>query len=318
MSRPKPTPVSPVDARRQRLASRAAVSVAASLVILKFGAWMATDSVSLLSTLVDSALDLGASTLNLMAVRQALTPADAEHRFGHGKAEAIAALAQSAFIAGSALFLLAQSARRLITPVAIEHSAVGLAVMVVSIGATLALVRYQRGVARDTRSLAIAADALHYVGDVGANAAVIVALLCTEYLGWLRVDPLIGIGIGLYIAVNAYAIGKGALDMLMDHELPDEERQRIKSIVLRRPEVRAMHALRVVELIEGARLHQRRGHRLVHASQIHAPAEVEEIEEGLLLAVLAVARLEDRLQRGLAHALDAAEAEADLRLQRIA
>ncbi len=244
MSRPKPMPVAPIDAGRQRRATHAAVAVAGTLVVLKFGAWMVTDSVSLLSTLVDSALDLGASTINLMAVRQALTPADDEHRFGHGKAEAIAALAQSAFIAGSALFLLAQSARRLINPVAIEHSAVGLAVMAVSIGATLVLVRYQRRVARETRSLAIEADALHYVGDVAANAAVIVALLCTDYLGWLRVDPLMGIAIGVYIAINALGIGRGALDMLMDHELPDDERQRIRAIVLKRPEVRAMHALR--------------------------------------------------------------------------
>lgn len=243
MSAPKPYP-RPSGARRARRATYAAVSVAGGLVLLKFVAWLMTDSVSLLSTLVDSALDLGASTVNLLAVRHAHTPADAEHRFGHGKAEPIAALVQAAFIGGSAFFVVAHAARRILHPAPIEQSTLGIGVMVVSIVATLALVRYQRSVARETRSLAIEADALHYVGDIAANGAVIVALVLTDQLGWLRADPIISLGIAIYIGVNAVEIARHALDMLMDRELPADERARIEAIVLGTPQVRAMHALR--------------------------------------------------------------------------
>ena len=155
----------PIDARNVRLiqfAALASVAVAALLIAAKLIAWLLTDSVGLLSTLIDSLLDIGASLVNLIAIRHALTPADEEHRFGHGKAEALAGLGQAAFVAGSAAFLLFQAGERLLRPRELAHIDIGIAVMVFSITVTLALVVFQKYVARRTSSLAIGADSLHY------------------------------------------------------------------------------------------------------------------------------------------------------------
>ncbi len=182
--------------------------------------------------------------VNLIAVRTALQPADREHRFGHGKAEPLAGLGQSTFIAGSALFLLFEVGNRLINPQPIERSAVGIAVMVFSIVVTIALVLYQRRVIRETRSMAITADSLHYFSDILVNGSVIVALLLATRLGWRFVDPLFGAGIAAYILFTAWKIARGAFDMLMDRELPDAERARIRALALANPKVRAVHDLR--------------------------------------------------------------------------
>ena len=149
-------------ARLMRLATYASVAVASVLVVTKFGAWVMTDSVSLLSTLIDSVLDVAASALNLIAVHHALQPADDEHRFGHGKAEALAGLGQAAFISGSAAFLLIEAGERIFNPKTIDNSEIGIAVMVVAIVLTVILVAFQRYVVRKTGSLAIGADSLHY------------------------------------------------------------------------------------------------------------------------------------------------------------
>jgi ferrous-iron efflux pump FieF len=231
-------------ARLMRWATYASVATALLLIAAKLVAYLLTDAVSVLSTLLDSLLDAAASLVNLLAVRHALTPADREHRFGHGKAEPLAALGQSTFIAGSALFLLVQAASRLLSPQPIANTAVGLAVMAFSIAATLLLVVYQRFVIQRTGSLAIRADSLHYVSDLTVNLSVIVALVLVEAFGWLRADPIFGAGIALYIVYTAWRIARGALDMLMDRELPDEDRQRIRGIALGNPRVRAVHDLR--------------------------------------------------------------------------
>src|SRR5215813_2597822 len=160
--------------RLRRLATYASVAVAALLIAAKFGAWLETGSVALLSSLVDSLLDAAASLVNLFAVRHAMTPADREHRFGHGKAEPLAVLGQSAFIIGSAMLLLAEAVRRLILPVPVENPPAGIAVMVLSIVVTIALVLYQRHVVRRTGSIAITADELHYRGDLVVNVSVII------------------------------------------------------------------------------------------------------------------------------------------------
>jgi len=230
--------------RLMKLATTASVAVAGTLIGVKFFAWFATDSVSILSTLIDSFLDAAASLLNLFAVRHALTPADHEHRFGHGKAEPLAALAQSAFIAGSACLLLFEASRRLVHPVAVSNGDIGIAVMVFSIVVTLALVAFQRSVVRRTGSFAIEADSLHYKGDILINGSVIVSLLLAERLGWGYADPLFGSAIAVYIVINAWAIARGALDMLMDREMPDEDRTRIRDLALAHPEVHDMHDLR--------------------------------------------------------------------------
>ena len=227
-----------------RRATYASVATALLLVGAKLFAYLMTDSVSLLSTLLDSLLDVAASLVNLVAVRTALVPADAEHRFGHGKAEPLAALGQSAFIAGSALFLLVEAGNRVVNPSPIQNSGIGLAIMVFSIFATILLVLYQRHVIRITGSIAIQADSIHYFSDLMVNAAVIVALLLWRQFGLALADPIIAAAVGFYIMFTAWRIVRSSLDLLMDRELPDEARRRIREIALANPFVRDLHDLR--------------------------------------------------------------------------
>jgi ferrous-iron efflux pump FieF len=230
-------------ARLMRLATYASISVALILVLAKTVAWVITDSVVLLATLIDSTLDSLASLINLFAVRHALTPADREHRFGHGKAEALAGLGQSAFIAGSAGFLLLESGRRLLNPVPLESYGPGLLVMGLSIVLTLALMAFQRYVIRKTNSTAIKADALHYRSDILVNTSVIAALLLAVK-GWEGFDALFAIGIAIYILYSSWEIVRQSLDDLMDRELPDAEREEIKRIAMSQADVRGLHDLR--------------------------------------------------------------------------
>ena len=230
--------------RLMRRATYASVSVAVFLIVIKFAAWLMSDSVAVLATLVDSMLDAAASLVNLFAVRQALTPADREHRFGHGKAEPLAGLIQSAFIAGSALFLFVEVGRRFAGPREVQEGGVALAVMGVSIVLTILLVSYQRYVVRETESLAISADKLHYFSDLLANISVVVALILATQFGLHWVDPLFGAIIAVYIVWSAWEIIRQSLDQLMDRELPDGERKRIREIALSHPEVRSVHDLR--------------------------------------------------------------------------
>jgi len=236
---------SPGEAERMmRLATYAAVGVALSLIAIKFVAYLLTGSVSMFSTLIDSMLDAAASLINLIAVRHALTPADREHRFGHGKAEALAGLGQSAFVAGSAVFLLVQVGDRLYHPTPVENEAIGIGVMIVSIVITGLLVLFQRRVIRQSQSVAISADSLHYAGDLSVNLAVVVAIVLSTQFGWYLADPLFALAICVFILFNAWQIARTAFDMLMDREMPDEARERIKQIVRAHPQIRGLHDLR--------------------------------------------------------------------------
>ncbi len=239
-------PVSPNEANHRliRLAARASVALASLLILAKLAAWLITDSVSLLSALIDSLLDVGASLVNLIAIRHALTPADDEHRFGHGKAEALAGLGQAAFVAGSAAFLLVQAGERLLRPRPLDHPEIGIAVMVFSIAVTVALVVFQKYVMRRTSSVAISADSLHYETDVLANAGVIVSLVLVSRFGWQAADPLVAIAIVIYIFWSAWGIGARALHILMDRELPDADRAKIVAIARSHPAVRGVHDLK--------------------------------------------------------------------------
>ena len=230
--------------RLMRWATYASVSTALVLISVKLAAWLATDSISLLSTLIDSVLDALASIINLIAVRHALMPPDREHRFGHGKVEALAAMGQATFISGSAVFIVFEAGHRLFVPESIDHPMIGIWVMVFAIAATFVLTRFQAYVIRRTGSLAIKADALHYFSDLMVNVSVIVALLLVWQFGWLWADSLFGLGIAIYILYNAWQIARGAFDMLMDRELPDEERARIIEIVKAHPKVLGLHDLR--------------------------------------------------------------------------
>jgi ferrous-iron efflux pump FieF len=236
--------VSASSAKLMRLAGLASVGVALVLIVIKLYAYVATNSVSMLSSLFDSALDLGASSVNLFAIRQAVTPADAEHRFGHGKAEPLAGLVQVAFILGSSLLLLFEVAQHFLQQQVVRAEGVGIIVMLVSIGLTLALILFQRYVIRRTESVAVQSDSAHYFSDFLANAAVIVALLLTRTLGWWWIDPLFGLLVAVFIAWTALSIGKTSLDMLMDREMEDADRDKIKAIVRAHPEVADLHELR--------------------------------------------------------------------------
>ena len=227
-----------------RWATRASLTVALVLIAAKLAVWLITDSVALLSSLIDSTLDAGASLVNLLAVAHALTPADREHRFGHGKAEPLAGLAQAAFIAGSSIFLLFEAGHRILTPRLVQHGDLGIAVMVLSITATLGLVAFQRFVVRRTGSLAISADSLHYKGDLLANLGVIMALVLSTRFGWHYADPILAIVVALYLIQGAWRISRLSLDQLMDRELPDEQRQQIREIAMSHTEVRNVHEMR--------------------------------------------------------------------------
>lgn len=233
--------------RLMRWATYASTATALLLIVLKLIAWGLTDSVALLSSLVDSLLDGFASLVMLLAVRQSLTPADREHRFGHGKAEPLAALAQASLITGSAVFLVVEALRRLVDPEPIAHGDLGVAIMVFSLVATFALTRFQNYVVARTGSVAIRSDALHYLSDLLMNAAVILALVLTSRVGLTYADPILALGIAAFILRSAFRIGRDAYDMLMDRELPDEERRRILDLVRQYPEVLGVHDLKTRE-----------------------------------------------------------------------
>ena len=226
-----------------RLVSRAAIAataMASALLLIKIFAWWYTGSVSILAALVDSLVDIAASLTNLLVVRYSLQPADEEHTFGHGKAESLAALAQSMFISGSALFLFLTGIQHLVRPEPLQAAGVGVVVTLVS---TLALVTFQRWVVRKTQSQAVRADMLHYQSDVMMNGAILVALGLSWY-GWHRADALFALGIGIYILYSALRMGYEAVQSLLDRALPDEERQDIITIVTAWPGIRGAHDLR--------------------------------------------------------------------------
>ena len=226
-----------------RRASVASVLVACCLLLIKLLAWGATGSVSLLATFVDSLLDALASLINLVAVSIALKPPDKHHPFGHGKAEPLATLVQSAFIAGSVLFLLLSASEHIRTGRTMEESQLALIIMVFSTCLTFCLICYQAWVVRKTGSTAIAADSMHYRVDLLTNLGVIAALLLAP-LGYSLADPLIGIAIGIYMLFSVAKVAWHAVELLMDHAMPPEKEQLICRKVLALEQVKGIHNLR--------------------------------------------------------------------------
>ena len=218
------------NSRLLRAATRASVGTSLVLVIVKAYAWLTTGSVVIMASLLDSLMDTLASVINLFAVDYALKPADADHRFGHGKAEALAGLGQALFITASALFLLQQASERFMTPQPLSNLTGALGVTVFAVVVTCALVLFQRYVVRKTGSVAVRADSLHYVTDLATNAATLLALALIAQ-GWLRADSVFGLAIGFYILYSAVQVGWIAIRMLMDEELPDAERHDILAAV---------------------------------------------------------------------------------------
>jgi ferrous-iron efflux pump FieF len=232
------------DSDLRRLASLVSLGVAMILVVVKLAAWIVTGSVALLSSAMDALVDTAASLATFFGVRYAERPPDRDHRFGHGKGEAVAGFTQAALLAGAALALAAQSAERLFFPAPIQLLGLGLSVVIASLATAAGLVAMQTWVVRRTGSTAIAADRAHYATDIAVNLAVLAALGVTRLTGWQRADPMFALAISGYMLWNSRGIALEALKQLLDHELPTEERQRITETVLGCPDVRGLHDLR--------------------------------------------------------------------------
>ncbi len=230
--------------RRQRQAAAAAVLLSITLVTLKLAAWAVTGSVSVLSTLLDSFVDVAAAVVTVYSVHHALRPPDPSHRFGHGKAEALGALAQGAFIAGSALFIAIQAIDRLIEPRPLVAPEFGIAIIAVSLVLTLLVVVVQRRAVRLTGSQAIHASSINHMGDVLTNLAVIVTLSVYSWTRIVWIDPAMAACIAAFLLYSVVGISRRALDTLMDRELPAADRARIRDIVCNHPRVQGMHDLR--------------------------------------------------------------------------
>lgn len=230
--------------RLMKLSTIVSVCVAAFLLIIKAAAWIATDSVSIQASLVDSIVDTLASLVNFYALRHSLVPADNEHRFGHGKIEAIAAQGQSVFIAGTAMWVMFEAFHRLVQPEPIQQTNFGLVVIVITIVLTIGVVIFQKHVIKRTNSTVIKADHLHYKGDLYLNLSVIVSLVVTTQLGWWFVDALCGLLIGAYIMKTSWNIAQESFHILIDRELPDEDREKISAIIKEHPEIHGFHDLK--------------------------------------------------------------------------
>lgn len=233
-----------VTARLNRSAALASIAVALGLVGLKSWAAWTTGSTAMLGSLADTGLDLVASLVTLAGVWVAAQPDDAGHRFGHGKAEALAAIVQVTLIAISAVSLAARAIGQLIAGSRTAAAGEDIAVSLAAMAATLALLLWQRHVIRRTGSLAIATDHVHYQSDLLLNLAVIAALALDQYLGLAGADPLFGLGIALWLGWGAWGASRRAVDQLMDKEWPQEKRDRFVAVLARHPDLRGVHDLR--------------------------------------------------------------------------
>lgn len=225
------------------LAGMASVSTAITLMVMKFVVWLFSGSATILASLTDSMIDLGASFINLLALRYALTPADKDHRFGHYKAEALASLSQAAFICGSALLLIINGYDRLVKPQEVSYVDIAIYVSIASIVLTLLLTSFQTYVYKATGSEAIAADRFHYISDIGLNISVIISLVLT-YMGYDWADGLVAILLGLYIMRSSIHIGKVAINTLLDSSLSTEENNEIMKAILSVDGIDSFHDLR--------------------------------------------------------------------------
>ncbi len=226
-----------------KLTTYASVATATILIVAKVFAWGTSGSLSVLASLIDSIMDAAASIINLVAVRYALIPADDDHKFGHGKAEALAGLGQAMFITGSAIFLLFHSVDRILHPREIEQVSVAVAIMIFSITATAILLMLQRYTVKRTQSVAIKADSLHYAADLFTNVGIVVALMLAQ-AGWPGVDPIFAILIAFYVLYSAWSIVVESVNDLLDKELSESIQQAIVGIVMSHKEVRGVHDLR--------------------------------------------------------------------------
>ena len=234
--------------RLKRAATIASVTTAISLSLLKtFGA-LYTGSFAVLSSMIDSLADIFASSVTYIAVKYSSKPASDNHRYGYGKAEALSALIQSAFIAGSGIFVMYDGFSRLLSPKPLEQTDTGILIMSISLAATIGLILFQKYVTRRTKSQAIAADSAHYTVDMMTNASIILSLLVVKYFDINWFDTLTAFIISTYLLINAYHLARGAVSLLMDEELGDDIRTDIISIVRNTPISKGIHDLRTRDL----------------------------------------------------------------------
>ncbi len=234
--------------RLKKLAALGSISLAVTLILIKTAGVVLSGSLSVLSSMIDSLADLFASSVTFLAVRVSGQPADPHHRYGHGKAEALSALIQSAFIMGSGLFIMYDGIRRFFNPQPLAQTGLGIVIMLISLILTLALISFQNYVANRTHSQAIRADAAHYNVDVLTNISIIITLIVVKWFGLDWFDTLTAFIVSAYLLVNAYKLAKEATSMLMDKELGDDIREQIAKIVLSCDHIQGLHDLRTRDL----------------------------------------------------------------------
>jgi ferrous-iron efflux pump FieF len=214
-------------------AARLSIAVAATLILIKTATGFLTGSISVWASLLDSAMDIFASVVNLYAVRAAARPPDDDHAYGHGKAESLAGLFQAMVITASGFFLIWEAIKRIIFPHETQAEGIGIATMLVAVILSALLVMRLRRAASKTESPALAADALHYVTDIFTNAAALLALVVTYFTGWRVADPLFSIAISIYILASAFSVARESVDVLMDKKLPPEIDEQVAEVVNR-------------------------------------------------------------------------------------
>jgi ferrous-iron efflux pump FieF len=265
------------DVSLRRLASVIALGAAVVLIVAKLWGWMVTDSVALLTSAADAVVDALAATATFFGVRFAQHPADLEHRFGHGKGEALAAFTQAILLASTATVLAVQSLWRVIYPQQLTAISLGIWIALGGLATSSLLAAMQTYVVRRTGSTAIAADRAHYLMDAVLNGAVLIALVLTRLTGWERADPTAALIIAGYMIAGAWRVGETASRQLLDHELPLEQRERIKAAALVCVGIRGVHDLRTrdagdrvfvefhLEVDGHVSVHE--GHRMVDAAE---------------------------------------------------
>ena len=228
----------------KKVAAISSVCVAILLISVKFYAFWKTDSLAIFSSFIDSITDLFASAVSFVAIYFSAKPASFSHRYGYGKTDALSALLQAAFVGISGLFVITDGIKRLITPIEITDTNVGIGIMLFSIIVTLLLVLFQNYVAKKTNSLAIKSDSAHYIVDFLTNTAVIISLILVRFFGFIYFDAIAALFISVYLLYNAYTLAKEAIDLITDKELDSSIRSQIENIVKQNKDIKGMHDFR--------------------------------------------------------------------------